>query len=55
MSEAIFTRCVNPPSIMPIAKGGTGETTKTLARRNLDLMTGVSLETNCNSLYQGRK
>ena len=46
MAEAIFTRCVNPPNVVPIEKGGTGGTTVSLARRNLDLMTQVTLYTN---------
>ena len=39
MAEAIFTRCVNPPNVMPIEKGGTGGTNVTQARTNLSVMT----------------
>lgn len=37
MSEAIFTRCVNPPNVMPIEKGGTSGTTTNAACINLGL------------------
>ena len=43
MAEAIFTRCVNPPSVLTVERGGTGAVTVTAARTNLDVMTSVQL------------
>ena len=37
MAEAIFTRCVNPPNVIPIEKGGTGVTTEKTALANLGI------------------
>ena len=37
MGDAIFTRCVNSPSVLPIGKGGTGGTTEKTALANLGI------------------
>ena len=46
MSEAIFTRCVNPPNVIPIEKGGTGGNTKKNARTNLEVEKITNLYSN---------
>ena len=46
LSEAIFTRCVNPPNVMPIEKGGTGATTTWQARTNLEVEKITNLYSN---------
>jgi hypothetical protein len=46
MSEAIFTRCVNPPNVMPIERGGTGGNTKKNARTNLEVEKITNLYSN---------
>ena len=51
MAEAIFTRCVNPPNVIPIEKGGTGGTIASEARANLDVMTGIQLYHNLSGAY----
>lgn len=48
MSEAIFTRCVNPPNVIPIEKGGTGATTKKNARTNLEVEKITNIYSNNN-------
>lgn len=48
MGEAIFTRCVTSPSILPIGKGGTGGSTTSEARTNLAVMTETILYSNLN-------
>ena len=49
MSEAIFTRCVNPPNVMPIEKGGTGATTTTGSCINLGLGDTNQMDFSANS------
>ncbi len=48
MGNAIFTRCVTSPSVLPIGKGGTGGTTVTQARTNLGVMTANALYYNAS-------
>lgn len=51
MGEAIFTRCITSPSILPIGKGGTGATTTSEARINLSVMTNVQLFYNSSGTH----
>ena len=46
MGDAIFTRCVTAPSILPIGKGGTGAASKQEARTNLEIMKATTLYEN---------
>ncbi len=48
LGNAIFTRCITSPSILPIGKGGTGATTISEARTNLAVMTETVLYNNLN-------
>lgn len=46
MAEALFTRYVPSPSILPIEKGGTGGTSKWQARTNLEVEKITNLYSN---------
>ena len=46
MADAIFTRCVTAPSVLPIGKGGTGGSSVKSARTNLGVMTETPLYSN---------
>lgn len=46
MSDAIFTRYIPSPSILPIEKGGTGGNSVKAARTNLGVMTETLLYSN---------
>ena len=46
MGNAIFTRCVTSPSILPIGKGGTGANTAWQARTNLEVEKITNLYSN---------
>lgn len=51
MGNAIFTRCITAPSILPIGKGGTGGATVSDARTNLGVITDVQLYYNASGTY----
>lgn len=51
MGNAIFTRCITAPSILPIGKGGTGGSTASDARTNLSVMTNVQLYYNASGTH----
>ena len=51
IGDAIFTRCVTAPSILPIGKGGTGATSVSEARTNLNVMTSVQLFYNSSGTH----
>lgn len=46
MGDAIFTRCITSPSVLPIGKGGTGGNNEKSARTNLGVMTETLLYSN---------
>lgn len=46
MADAIFTRCVTAPSVLPIGKGGTGANTAWQARANLEVEKITNLYSN---------
>ena len=46
MGDAIFTRCISGPSILPVGKGGTGGSSAKSARTNLGVMTETLLYRN---------
>ena len=46
MGDAIFTRCISGPSILPVGKGGTGGSSAKSARTNLGVMTETLLYSN---------
>ena len=46
MGDAIFTRCITSPSVLPIGKGGTGGNNEKSARTNFGVMTETLLYSN---------